>query len=109
MKDFLKELMEFKQCENLDKDKYDISICSCKHNRLKDLYNAIELITKEFEMFKKKLTSITTNYSQRIRDTELRKNISEKYNNYTDIIVKLIYFVFLLKILLFKIYQTLFL
>ncbi len=80
LEDFLKELMEFKQCENLDKDKYDISICSCKHNRLKDLYNAIELITKEFEMFKKKLTSITTNYSQRIRDTELRKNISEKYS-----------------------------
>lgn len=79
LEDFLKELMEFKQCENLDKDKYDISICSCKHNRLKDLYNAIELITKEFEMFKKKLKSITINYSQKIRDTELKNKILDKY------------------------------
>lgn len=84
LEDFLEELMSFQKCENLDKDKYDISICSCKHNNLKDLYNTVELIANEFEIFDKKLVSIFTNYSQRIKSEDLRRKILENHNPQTE-------------------------
>jgi hypothetical protein len=82
--DFLRELMSFQKCKNLDKDKYDISMCSCKHNNLKDLYNTVDLITNEFETFKKKLISIFNIYSKKIKAEDLRKKILENYTSDTE-------------------------